>query len=58
MEVRKVLRGGEVRIEEMESLRFPVPGWLCPDVLQALPPSWRNSVSATEEEVTPKHRLW
>jgi len=28
------------------------------DVLQALPPSWRNSVSATEEEVTPKHRLW
>nr|XP_035938801.1 serine/threonine-protein kinase 11-interacting protein isoform X1 [Halichoerus grypus] len=28
------------------------------DVLQALPPSWRSSVSATEEEVTPKHRLW
>ncbi|KAM5325987.1 serine/threonine-protein kinase 11-interacting protein isoform 1-T1 [Glossophaga mutica] len=28
------------------------------DVLQALPPAWRGSVSATEEEVTPKHRLW
>ncbi|XP_054441595.1 serine/threonine-protein kinase 11-interacting protein [Pteronotus mesoamericanus] len=28
------------------------------DVLQALPPAWRSSVSATEEEVTPKHRLW
>ncbi|XP_047578308.1 serine/threonine-protein kinase 11-interacting protein [Lutra lutra] len=28
------------------------------DVLQALPPSWRSSVRATEEEVTPKHRLW
>ncbi|KAF3824106.1 hypothetical protein GH733_008391 [Mirounga leonina] len=27
-------------------------------VLQALPPSWRSRVSATEEEVTPKHRLW
>ncbi|XP_025785914.1 serine/threonine-protein kinase 11-interacting protein [Puma concolor] len=28
------------------------------DVLQALPPAWRSSVSATEEEVTPEHRLW
>nr|KAF6451233.1 serine/threonine kinase 11 interacting protein [Molossus molossus] len=28
------------------------------DVLQSLPPTWRSSVSATEEEVTPKHRLW
>uniref|UniRef100_A0A452QQF1 Serine/threonine-protein kinase 11-interacting protein n=1 Tax=Ursus americanus TaxID=9643 RepID=A0A452QQF1_URSAM len=28
------------------------------DVLQALPPSWRSSVRAREEEVTPKHHLW
>ncbi|XP_030694479.1 serine/threonine-protein kinase 11-interacting protein isoform X2 [Globicephala melas] len=28
------------------------------DVLQSLPPTRRSSVSATEEEVTPKHRLW
>ncbi|XP_034511141.1 serine/threonine-protein kinase 11-interacting protein isoform X2 [Ailuropoda melanoleuca] len=28
------------------------------DVLQALPPSWRSSGRATEEEVTPEHRLW
>nr|XP_014966642.2 serine/threonine-protein kinase 11-interacting protein isoform X2 [Macaca mulatta]XP_028686979.1 serine/threonine-protein kinase 11-interacting protein isoform X2 [Macaca mulatta] len=28
------------------------------DVLQSLPPAWRNCVSATEEEVTPQHRLW
>ncbi|KAF6116386.1 serine/threonine kinase 11 interacting protein [Phyllostomus discolor] len=28
------------------------------DVLQALPPAWRGGVSATEEEVTPEHRLW
>ncbi|XP_036885104.1 serine/threonine-protein kinase 11-interacting protein isoform X2 [Sturnira hondurensis] len=28
------------------------------DVLQALPPARRGSVSTTEEEVTPKHRLW
>ncbi|XP_006906740.1 serine/threonine-protein kinase 11-interacting protein isoform X3 [Pteropus alecto] len=28
------------------------------DVLQSLPPTWRSNVSATEEEVTPKHRLW
>ncbi|XP_029789574.1 serine/threonine-protein kinase 11-interacting protein isoform X2 [Suricata suricatta] len=28
------------------------------DVLQALPPTWRSSVQATEEEVTPEHRLW
>ncbi|XP_068400457.1 serine/threonine-protein kinase 11-interacting protein isoform X1 [Eschrichtius robustus] len=28
------------------------------DVLQSLPPTRRRSVSATEEEVTPKHRLW
>ncbi|XP_005883540.1 PREDICTED: serine/threonine-protein kinase 11-interacting protein [Myotis brandtii] len=28
------------------------------DVLQSLPPAWRSSVSATEEEVTPEHRLW
>ncbi|XP_077604769.1 serine/threonine-protein kinase 11-interacting protein isoform X1 [Crocuta crocuta] len=28
------------------------------DVLQALPPTWRSSVRATEEEVTPEHRLW
>nr|KAF6337542.1 serine/threonine kinase 11 interacting protein [Myotis myotis] len=28
------------------------------DVLQSLPPVWRSSVSATEEEVTPEHRLW
>nr|XP_019597419.1 PREDICTED: serine/threonine-protein kinase 11-interacting protein isoform X1 [Rhinolophus sinicus] len=28
------------------------------DVLQSLPPTWRSSVSTTEEEVTPKHRLW
>ncbi|XP_011283962.2 serine/threonine-protein kinase 11-interacting protein isoform X1 [Felis catus] len=28
------------------------------DVLQALPPAWRSSVSTTEEEVTPEHRLW
>ncbi|XP_025297366.3 serine/threonine-protein kinase 11-interacting protein isoform X1 [Canis lupus dingo] len=55
---RKVLRGGEVGIEERERLKLPVPGWLCPDVLQALPPSWRSGVRATEEEVTPKHRLW
>ncbi|XP_004638228.1 serine/threonine-protein kinase 11-interacting protein [Octodon degus] len=27
-------------------------------VLQALPPTRRNCVSATEEEVTPQHRLW
>uniref|UniRef100_A0A2K5MSW1 Serine/threonine-protein kinase 11-interacting protein n=1 Tax=Cercocebus atys TaxID=9531 RepID=A0A2K5MSW1_CERAT len=27
-------------------------------VLQSLPPAWRNCVSATEEEVTPQHRLW
>ncbi|XP_002685641.3 serine/threonine-protein kinase 11-interacting protein isoform X1 [Bos taurus] len=28
------------------------------DVLQSLPPTRRSSFSATEEEVTPKHRLW
>uniref|UniRef100_A0A8D0NQU8 Serine/threonine-protein kinase 11-interacting protein n=1 Tax=Sus scrofa TaxID=9823 RepID=A0A8D0NQU8_PIG len=28
------------------------------DVLQSLPPTRRSSISATEEEVTPKHRLW
>ncbi|XP_028337861.1 serine/threonine-protein kinase 11-interacting protein isoform X3 [Physeter macrocephalus] len=28
------------------------------DVLQSLPPARRSSVSTTEEEVTPKHRLW
>ncbi|XP_042639288.1 serine/threonine-protein kinase 11-interacting protein [Orycteropus afer afer] len=28
------------------------------DVLQSLPPTWRNCVSATEEVVTPQHRLW
>ncbi|XP_004674306.1 PREDICTED: serine/threonine-protein kinase 11-interacting protein [Condylura cristata] len=28
------------------------------DVLQSLPPARRSSVSATEEAVTPKHRLW
>ncbi|OWK12853.1 hypothetical protein Celaphus_00015004 [Cervus elaphus hippelaphus] len=28
------------------------------DVLQSLPPTRRSSVSTTEEEVTPKHRLW
>uniref|UniRef100_A0A8C6EDN7 Serine/threonine-protein kinase 11-interacting protein n=1 Tax=Moschus moschiferus TaxID=68415 RepID=A0A8C6EDN7_MOSMO len=28
------------------------------DVLQSLPPTRRSSVSATEEAVTPKHRLW
>ncbi|XP_004479530.1 serine/threonine-protein kinase 11-interacting protein [Dasypus novemcinctus] len=28
------------------------------DVLQSLPPSWRSCVSATEEKVTPQHRLW
>lgn len=28
------------------------------DVLQSLPPTWRSSVRATEEEVTPEHRLW
>lgn len=28
------------------------------DVLQSLPPAWRSSVSATEEEVTPEHRFW
>ncbi|KAM8788832.1 serine/threonine-protein kinase 11-interacting protein [Rhynchonycteris naso] len=28
------------------------------DALQSLPPTWRGSVSATEEEVTTKHRLW
>ncbi|XP_070278326.1 serine/threonine-protein kinase 11-interacting protein isoform X2 [Myotis yumanensis] len=28
------------------------------DVLQSLPPAWRSSVSATEEQVTPEHRLW
>ncbi|XP_021585667.2 serine/threonine-protein kinase 11-interacting protein isoform X1 [Ictidomys tridecemlineatus] len=27
-------------------------------VLQSLPPTQRNSVIATEEEVTPQHRLW
>ncbi|KAM6152893.1 serine/threonine-protein kinase 11-interacting protein [Erethizon dorsatum] len=27
-------------------------------VLQSLPPTRRNCVSATEEEVTPQHRLW
>ncbi|XP_008824021.1 serine/threonine-protein kinase 11-interacting protein isoform X2 [Nannospalax galili] len=27
-------------------------------VLQSLPPTQRNCISATEEEVTPKHRLW
>ncbi|KAM5228551.1 serine/threonine-protein kinase 11-interacting protein [Ctenodactylus gundi] len=27
-------------------------------VLQSLPPTQRNCVSATEEEVTPQHRLW
>ncbi|XP_014439714.1 serine/threonine-protein kinase 11-interacting protein isoform X2 [Tupaia chinensis] len=28
------------------------------DVLKSLPPAWRNCISATEEEVTPQHRLW
>nr|XP_023396967.1 serine/threonine-protein kinase 11-interacting protein isoform X2 [Loxodonta africana] len=28
------------------------------DVLQSLPPTWRSCVSATEEVVTPQHRLW
>uniref|UniRef100_A0A2K6EQQ3 Serine/threonine-protein kinase 11-interacting protein n=1 Tax=Propithecus coquereli TaxID=379532 RepID=A0A2K6EQQ3_PROCO len=28
------------------------------DVLQSLPPTWKNCVSATEEAVTPQHRLW
>ncbi|XP_066136965.1 serine/threonine-protein kinase 11-interacting protein isoform X1 [Saccopteryx bilineata] len=28
------------------------------DVLQSLPPTWRSSISTTEEEVTTKHRLW
>ncbi|XP_037706064.1 serine/threonine-protein kinase 11-interacting protein isoform X2 [Choloepus didactylus] len=28
------------------------------DVLQSLPPIWRSCVTATEEEVTPQHRLW
>lgn len=28
------------------------------DVLQSLPPTRRSNFSATEEEVTPKHRLW
>ncbi|XP_008057087.1 serine/threonine-protein kinase 11-interacting protein [Carlito syrichta] len=28
------------------------------DVLQSLPPTRKNCVSATEEEVTPQHRLW
>lgn len=53
-----MLRGGEGGVEEVGSLRFPVPGRLGPDVLQALPPAWRSSVSTTEEEVTPEHRLW
>lgn len=39
-------------------LRAPVPGWHWPGVLQALPPTRRNCVRATEEEVTPQHRLW
>ncbi|XP_023586965.1 serine/threonine-protein kinase 11-interacting protein [Trichechus manatus latirostris] len=28
------------------------------DVLQSLPPTWRSCVRATEEVVTPQHRLW
>ncbi|XP_053453709.1 serine/threonine-protein kinase 11-interacting protein isoform X1 [Nycticebus coucang] len=28
------------------------------DVLQSLPLTWKNCVSATEEAVTPQHRLW
>ncbi|XP_045415045.1 serine/threonine-protein kinase 11-interacting protein isoform X1 [Lemur catta] len=28
------------------------------DVLQSLPPTWKNCVRATEEAVTPQHRLW
>nr|XP_014711537.2 serine/threonine-protein kinase 11-interacting protein isoform X1 [Equus asinus]XP_014711538.2 serine/threonine-protein kinase 11-interacting protein isoform X1 [Equus asinus] len=28
------------------------------DVLHSLPPTWRSSISTTQEEVTPKHRLW
>ncbi|XP_077011366.1 serine/threonine-protein kinase 11-interacting protein isoform X2 [Tamandua tetradactyla] len=28
------------------------------EVLQSLPPTWRSCISATEEEVTPQHRLW
>lgn len=35
-----------------------VSGWLHTDVLQSLPPPWRSSVSPTQEEVTPEHRLW
>ncbi|XP_045431327.1 serine/threonine-protein kinase 11-interacting protein isoform X2 [Pipistrellus kuhlii] len=54
----KVLRGSEVGIEEMESRGLPFSGWHRPDVLQSLPPAWRSSVSATEEEVTPDHRFW
>lgn len=53
-----MLSGGEVVTEEVESRGLPVSGWLRPDVLQSLPPTWRSNVSATEEEVTPKHRLW
>lgn len=39
---------------EKDGLGVSVPA----DVLQALPPPRRSGISASEEEVTPEHRLW